>query len=862
LTFTGAHGIPFIAMTEPPVYHLLANLRRAGVRVLVAAFIVSAAAASQPRPMLSIESPLGFFTNVAARLLRSQLNLELNQIQVYPTNQYTPAVHRLLQVAANLYEATTNRDFSGAGYPYCPSVFRPLYRRTIIGSNTVVIIAGFREVQGTTIITPGVGSAEIELDSNPANITAIPPLGTPFGPERTEPLISGQPLIIGVRKGFPNFNEFAMQTYINVSRLLEFRRNPGDTQGPIISTNQMYIAAITNVFGLEAWNAYTNSYPRPLQMACVANMTALMTNETGVMLLSNRVTRTTGSLDIAANSWPGWTTPAAVRSSFVLPWGTNSSFVFLTNSSYNSSLQQLVPLTHVFNPATRDRYDVPHWWPNLNIRLRYVLVDTLANRIVDYVDLNRWQPTMDLDYLLAPPGTDCSGDPGSLTDNSVMLCTNRISGTFNPSVPTMGLLNQMELGLGMNPSVNLQSYSLDPYAGPDAERAVDGFRYNLLGWAPIYPVDIGRVFYKSNTFYAPLLPFKPGFVHTSWPANDPLVHFTLPDLTDLTTPPTNVVDFAPQVPPLENLGFPNHRYDPWGGNPFGSPNNPVIPAFQMAAKDPWVLRPDDWNFPVNQPLSPIWLGRVHRGTPWQTLCLKSTNILQQFTNSSQSLRAWQVWTGDALAGPSPAPGGTGLPDGWFTAPTNDWSVVGLLAPLFNTNAPLTLNSANQSPATWTALLDGMTVLTNVANGQSQPVLMSSNSPQAAIIADGLEHTRASQAGGFFRGIGDILATPELSTASPWLNSALSPTEEASECIPAQLLSILRPDSFATPSRAGGQMKVQFTGSDAYIYGVQVSQDLIHWSTVTTNQPEGGVFEFSEPLTPNTAARFYRSALVP
>ena len=67
-------------------------------------------------PLVTAESPIGFFTNVASRLLQSQLNLSLDRIQLYPTNQYTPSVHRLLQVTANLYDALTNRTITS--YPY------------------------------------------------------------------------------------------------------------------------------------------------------------------------------------------------------------------------------------------------------------------------------------------------------------------------------------------------------------------------------------------------------------------------------------------------------------------------------------------------------------------------------------------------------------------------------------------------------------------------------------------------------------------------------------------------------------------------------------------------------------------------
>src|SRR6516165_11977006 len=66
------------------------------------------------KPLVSTETPLAFFTNVAKRLLESELSLELNCIQVYTSNQYTPAVHRLLQVTANIYDSTTNRTFGVA----------------------------------------------------------------------------------------------------------------------------------------------------------------------------------------------------------------------------------------------------------------------------------------------------------------------------------------------------------------------------------------------------------------------------------------------------------------------------------------------------------------------------------------------------------------------------------------------------------------------------------------------------------------------------------------------------------------------------------------------------------------------------
>src|SRR4051794_27319385 len=80
------------------------------------------------------ESPTSFFTNLADRLLQSKFGVSLTRIEVYPTNYYISSVHRLIQVAANIYDASTNSpDSACTGFP---SVFRPLISRN--GSNIFV----------------------------------------------------------------------------------------------------------------------------------------------------------------------------------------------------------------------------------------------------------------------------------------------------------------------------------------------------------------------------------------------------------------------------------------------------------------------------------------------------------------------------------------------------------------------------------------------------------------------------------------------------------------------------------------------------------------------------------------------------
>ena len=105
-------------------------------------------------------TPVQFFTNAADRLLRSYYptnfcvasngteyyvtNLNINFIPIYPVNYYTPAVHRLLQLAANMYDASTNKSTALLPADY-PSVFRPYFGVWGTGTKAVIYITGYTE---------------------------------------------------------------------------------------------------------------------------------------------------------------------------------------------------------------------------------------------------------------------------------------------------------------------------------------------------------------------------------------------------------------------------------------------------------------------------------------------------------------------------------------------------------------------------------------------------------------------------------------------------------------------------------------------------------------------------------------------
>ena len=78
--------------------------------------------------------------------------------------------------------------------------------------------------------------------------------------------------------------------------------------------------------------------------------------------------------------------------------------------------------------------------------------------------------------------------------------------------------------------------------------------------------------------------------------------------------------------PVSSIGG---RYQPWGKSGQMALLGGAVDAnvYNLAYKDPLVWGSDYWDFPIGQTWNLSWLGQVHRGTPWQTIYLKSTNIL-------------------------------------------------------------------------------------------------------------------------------------------------------------------------------------------------------------------------------------------
>jgi hypothetical protein len=300
-----------------------------------------------------------------------------------------------------------------------------------------------------------------------------------------------------------------------------------------------------------------------------------------------------------------------------------------------------------------------------------------------------------------------------------------------------------------------------------------------------------------------------------WQANDPLVHYLASDLNYMNPGWQQSSDPQNSPLPVTSQNTPGQRFQPWGLNKqMAGLNNVDVNAFNLAYKDPLVWCPENWDFPTNRYPTVGWLGRVHRGTPWQTVFLKATNILN-YANGN-GLTTWVDWSGDVNSF-----------DAANSRPTQDHLLFDLFTTRLNDNAAhgtLSVNvGAGRSDgglAAWSALFSGMVALSNNLALPSYTVRPSTtwaninpvgvNQQNSALwkIVNGINNTRTNTALfplGCFQNVGDILATPQLTEQSPFLNTnaplsgvfkAYPPLEyaisdEVYEWLPQQALGLLR-----------------------------------------------------------------------
>jgi len=709
----------------------------------------------------SPELAVAFFTNVAQRIFLAQSNefnpLGTNQlvlrsmleIPVYPTNRYSSAVHRILQMAANIFDATRTNIY--------PSVFRPVFGKKL-GDPLTVYVVGYENDERLSTLPAW-------LNNN----------------------TNGVPLVVGAKKGFPNFNEFTMRSDILVARKIQFTRA---STAPFTSpngTNQMYVLGISNYFGTESWNSYdvnrgAAAYPRELRITVTNFARASLTNSLGFQ--TNDVQYAAASMLLPANSWTGGLL-GGTNNAFRLPLSTNQ--VLLSNSVYSFNQNRFANISTNAFENLNNTFPVPDWTLTISNRLAYWMVEPGLDRIIDFVLLED-SHVVDLHRELVTGVNPYAGYGGI---GSSLWSTNRTV----PNGPTDGITRQIDISRGAL-TANSTDAEWREFAQAavgnenDKQAAINGFAF-FMGLTPPYP-GVAFVTNDSLTMETPFNPAVKLAAVSTWQANDPLVHYHPEDLRiDIVTnhqilKPMQAADnVAPAS--LTNL---NPRYAPWNGSPVGAD---YPETGDLMIKDPGVNGSVDWAFPSNKLATVGVLGRVHRGTPWQTVYLKP---------DIAPMNQWMKQSSDGvlIAGRTVS----------RSHPTNDWLLLDMFTTGLDERTGRGLVSVNQTNMeTWSALFGGILVL---SNNVEFPILNDPRSYEEQFVRPFGQGDPATN--GFYQiwtniyryqlakgrpltSVGELIQNvPELTTRSPFLNQGdgqlLSGLDDfAFEQIPQQILPLLR-----------------------------------------------------------------------
>lgn len=694
---------------------------------------------------------------------------------------YTPAVQRILQLAANIHDATTNRSYDGSGFPL-PTLFQPIFQTNLLG----IFIGNFREYT-----LPGL------------NLIATLPLNLADDVDRAKlqpfSLAYGVPIIIGAKKNLPNFNEFEMTSTFSIQRKLQFTRATVQTLGADQKINQMYTLSIKNQLGVECWNSYGSNYTRQTEMAVVDQLQLALTNDESTVYAPTFPLFSTGLIPI--NNWQGIGSAAAPNpTSFKVPFYTNAVFLPEVVYTFHDRWFAATNATYESNVVVNGSiYPQPHWGLATTNNLQAILIDTLTGRAIDYVQLSG--PTYRRDLI------EEIRDPNSTPLYPGLWATND-SGSGIP----WGIVNQREVSLGKGFGTAVGDYGR--WESGIAGSEIASFMSFYLGGKRSFTAN-GTKYVTNNLELSVQVPFTAARIslyYTAWQANDPLVHYLASDLnysgmdSGISAGTNNRISLSstniPQLTSL-NLGILNDRYQPWKGNPNHDVNSSTpddfytATAYNMALKDPYVSRSDNWSFPTNKFPTVGWLGRVHRGTPWQTVYLKASGVNTNF---------WRLWTGNVNSydAVNMVPSKDRLLFDIFSTALNDNATRGQLP--INVGAGDTNNPA-AGLAAWSAVFSGIVVPTNRVSGYvviDPAGVNGTNSPLGQIVAN-INSTRAqfvSSNGvvGAFEHVGDILRTPLLTEQSPFLkpffNSSATNnlTDALYEWLPQQTMSLLRMSS--------------------------------------------------------------------
>jgi hypothetical protein len=746
-----------------------------------------------PTNLVPWTNALSFFTNAADLLLRSQVfvytnyvlatlsngsvayvpaaapytnlyfTFGLTNIPVYAPNNpgivYNEQVHRILQLAANIYAAANPAYSSGTGVHVYqePPIFRPQLVWSnvvpgVVNSNSVLYITGF--VQVTNGGNSNAYSQIIKSFYDLTNYYNACVAGT----NQNDPNIWGIPWVVGAVKGLPAFDQYSYKNQILFDRQLQFVRRPGTSAGqyetslPFLYTNQFYEMSVSNVSGMDAWNPYSSHFYGSGAgfFVVISNLITVSVRNTAPFVTNISVTNVI-NWNVGAPTNPvssPWL--AGQFETFLSNW-----FVALPYGYYSESQHMFFQYTNGFTTDTNQTSWPTHsWTATVTNHLCYALFDgspvLRTSVLLDFVNLGPFGSSFPISQYLTnlPDQYNTSAYPmwslAATTDAGLRQTPPAIQAQIGYCMPLSSKFQWSMQGQGSPNGYPAQQQSFNSpglISGPSANAST------AVPYANYADSDI-------------------------WMACDPLVHYTIGDLfSPSVSMSTTNINFIQPIQLLNQmtlgLGSNTQRYI------YGIQN---ANTQRYIYGDPGMFSSTNWQFPTNLFPSVGWLGRVHRGTPWQTVYLKSDDPVHG-PGWGAAIDNYTPWVN------SP-----------YTYPTNDWAIIDLFTTVPNDNAARGLLSVNQTnDAAWAAVFGGVIVMTNLTNGT--PLNPTTDVSYLMDTANGINMARANtnyNPNGLFHKIGDILQASALTTQLGYVtNFNGTPNDEMVERIPQQTLGLLK-----------------------------------------------------------------------
>ena len=572
------------------------------------------------------------------------------------------------------------------------------------------------------------------------------------------------PIIFGARQGFPVLNEVAMHNMVQVYRRLRLQK---DASGKVAEVHRSFQMAVTNYFITESWNPYTNyppvsgmngtSFPRGLTLFITNSVRTWLTNNSSLNYTNFQVL----GLPVATvPNIPAYT------------WKTNQFFIpgnAMTQSALGNSTYLPNGPGGPFKPAGAvvefDTSGIPmtnQWGLTVNNRFLYLAFDEVHGQLVDAFASARMTDTMDITDALNNPIDE--NFPTAALEFS-RLWSNRATNitdlTNFPStlVLSEGERNQIRICAG-RPAATDDVWK--DYGAIQGFGSVSAAVINFNNWL------------ATNTVVTnvQVTPFNSGAriaKATSWQANDPLVHYNSFDMNETKSDAPEHFSYSRKAPGYAQYSM-LYRFKSSGAKanvtsisnlntdvyfPWGRAANPSD-EYKYNLKDAGVFNADLWSFPSHKYPTLGWIGRVHRGTPWETISLKSAPADVDFD-------VWRRHVGPPAARIE-------------TMTTNDWKMFDIFTTAIHPNVTRGRLSINQTNlAAWSAVFSGVVTTTNIDNGigdggfEGRDVAIQPDAIDPVTIrtiVNGINAVRQTFTNNQFHKLSEFLAVPQLTLESP------------------------------------------------------------------------------------------------